>query len=520
MSETGDIRSVEQQRLLRGGLSRRELLTALGITGASFVAAACSPAAAPAPAATSAPPAPAATVAKPAAPAPAATTAPAAPAAPAATAAKPAAPAATTAPAAAAKPNITGKITYLDQDDDPASVAWHDVYHKDFMALYPGVQIEDTHYASADYQQKLTTSMATGAQLDFLFWDTTNIPQLWADGRLLPLNDLLENIYTDIGGKDKMSAESLALFTGPNGEIQGIPYYEEPLVWWFRQDLLQAAGLTPPADHWDWQFLLNAVKATHKPPDMYGIGFPTARKTGTLFPIIPFIMNNGGHFVSPDLKDVVFDSQEVRDAYELMKELAQYLPPGTGDWANPQQVDAITHGTVATGHYYGRVFQNVSRQNKPLIGKLNNTLIPYNKAQTVNWGNWGAHCVLKTAANPDGAKEMIRFSFKKDENIGYLVSVPGLYLPSVPGLAADPAFLNDPTLKLFDPKMVATMTRAAANTANMTQEGPTWKINQKGGTIYSSLVLADVLQKIIINDETVASAVTWGAQQIADIMKA
>lgn len=518
MSQTGDIRSMEQQRVLSGGLSRRELLTALGVTGAGFLAAACS-SATPAAAPTSAAAAPAATAAKPAAPAASAAASAPTAAKPAAAAASAVAPAATPAAAAAAKPSITGKITYLDQDDDPASVAWHDVYHKDFMAANPGVQIEDTHYASADYQQKLTTSMATGAQLDFLFWDTTNIPQLWADGRLLPLNDLLENIYTDIGGKDKMSAQALALFTGPNGEIEGIPYYNEPLVWWFRQDLLQEAGLTPPADHWDWQFLLNAVKATHKPPNMYGIGFPTARKTGTLFPIIPFILNNGGHFVSPDLKDVLFDSQEVREAYELMKELAQYLPPGTGDWANPQQVDAIAHGTVANGHYYGRVFQNVSNQNKPLIGKLNNTLVPYNKATPVNWGNWGAHCVLKTATNPDGAKEMIRFGFKKDEMIGYLVSVPGLYLPSVPGLASDPAFLNDPTLKLFDPKMVDTMTRAAGNSANITQEGPNWQINSKGGTLYSSLVIADVLQKIIINNEDVAASVTWGAEQIAGIMK-
>jgi len=490
------------------------MLTALGLSGATFVVAACSPAAPPpAPAPTAAPAAK--PTSAPAAPAAKPTSAPAAPAATSA----PAAAAPTTAAAAAAKPSIKGKITYLDQDDDPASVAWHDTFHKDFLAAYPGTEIEDSHYASADYMQKLTTSMATGAQLDMLFWDTANIPQLFADGRLLPLNDLLENIYKDIGGKDKLSAAALALFTGPGGEIQGIPYYNEPLVFWFRQDLLQEAGLTAPADHWDWTFLLKAVKAMHKPPNVYGIGFPTARKSGSLQPIMSLLLNNGGHLVSPDLKDVVFDSAEVRGAYELMKELAQYLPPGTGDWANPQQVDAIVRGTVATGHYYGRVFQNVEKSNKPLIGKLSNTLVPYNKATTVNWGNWGAHCVLKTATNPDGAKELIRFSFKKDENIGYLVSVPGLYLPSVPALASDPTFLNDPVLKQFDPKMVATLNRAAADSGSTIKEGPTWKINPKGGTIQSSLVVVDVLQKILINNDSVESAVGWGAEQIAGIMK-
>ncbi len=205
----------------------------------------------------------------------------------------------TTAAAAAAKPTASGKITYLDQDDDPASVAWHDTFHKDFIAANPGVQIEDSHYASADYMQKLTTSMATGAQLDMLFWDTANIPQLFAEGRLLPLNDLLENIYKDIGGKDKLSAQALALFTGPGGEIQGIPYYNEPLVFWFRQDLLQEAGLTAPADHWDWTFLRNAVKAMHKPPNVYGIGFPTARKSGTLQPIMSLLLRRSPGVARP-----------------------------------------------------------------------------------------------------------------------------------------------------------------------------------------------------------------------------
>jgi len=50
-------------------------------------------------------------------------------------------------------------------------------------------------------------------------------------------------IYADIGGKDKVSAQALGIYTAANGEIQGIPYYSEPLAWWFRQDLLQQRGL-------------------------------------------------------------------------------------------------------------------------------------------------------------------------------------------------------------------------------------------------------------------------------------
>jgi ABC-type glycerol-3-phosphate transport system substrate-binding protein len=478
-------RSLEQPGLRGSGLSRRELLTALGAGGVTLLAAACAPAAPPV--ATSAP-------------APAATTGAAA-------------------GAAAAKPSITGSIAYFDTDDDPVSSAWHDQWHKDFMAANPGVTIDATHIPSADYNTKLATALATGAKLDMLFWDTTNVPLLYSDGRLLPLNDVMESIYADVGGKDKFSAQALGIYTSANGDIQGIPYYSEPLAWWFRQDLLQEAGLTPPADHWDWAFLLKAVKAMHKPPDVYGVGFPTARNSGTQTPVLAFILNNGGHLVSPDLKSVMFDSPEVREAYQLLKDLSPYLPPGTGTWANPQQVDAVTHGTIANGHYFGRVFQNLEQQNKALIGKISNTFIPYNKATTVNLANWGAHCVFKAGPNPQGAKELIKFAFKKDQFIGYLASTPGLYAPAVPAFGSDPTYLSNATLKLFDPKMVSNVTTASLSTANIVKEGPTWQVNPKGATLSSSLVVVDVLQKILVNNDSIESAVTWGAQQIDMIMK-
>jgi ABC-type glycerol-3-phosphate transport system substrate-binding protein len=138
----------------------------------------------------------------------------------------------------------------------------------------------------------------------------------------------------------------------------------------------------------------------------------------------------------------------------------------------------------------------------------------------VNQANWGAHCVFKTATNPEGAKELIRFAFNKDEYIGYLASTPGLYAPVVAAYGTDPAYLADPTLKAFDPKMVSNITAGSVNTANIVKEGPDWQVNAKGATISSSLVLVDVLQKILVNNESVESAVTWGAQQIDSIMKA
>jgi hypothetical protein len=63
------------------------------------------------------------------------------------------------------------------------------------------------------------------------------------------------------------------------------------------------------------------------------------------------------------------------------------------------------------------------------------------------------------------------------------------------------------------------MSEAGKNNANFLKEGPGWNINSKSGALVGSLILADVMQKVVVGKESTQSAVTSGAQQIRDIMK-
>ena len=40
-------------------------------------------------------------------------------------------------------------------------------------------------------------------------------------------------------------------FTTATGDVFAVPHSLKSYVWWFRQDLLQQAGLTSAAGHWD-----------------------------------------------------------------------------------------------------------------------------------------------------------------------------------------------------------------------------------------------------------------------------
>jgi len=419
-----------------------------------------------------------------------------------------------------AAPVKVSTVTYFGANSAPEELEWNKKFNDDFAAAFPQYRAEDSEFSnSSDWIPKLQTSIASNTTPDWLFRDSngTDLPTLWDQGLLTPVNDVMENVYKLAGGKENFTKSAVDRYTLPTGELIGMPMAFSSYVFWFRQDLMQQAGLTPPAGHWDFNFLLKAAKALHNPPKVYGFAMPTSR-TSTAQYIAPFIFGNGGHLVSQDLKDVIFDSPEVREAVDLIKELAQYVPPGAETWGAPDQVGAIVMGTSAMGIYQGRVLPNLVKQNPSLIGKMSNTLIPYNK-EPRDWGGPAPHALFKNAKNPQGAKEMIAFSMTKQQYINWMLTAPGFYISAIPAYQTDPSYTNNDVLKQFDPKLLATFVESGKASADFFKEGPEWKINPKAGTLQGALIINDIVQKVAIGKESTQSAVTFGANTIRDIMK-
>jgi multiple sugar transport system substrate-binding protein len=481
-------------RIVKRG--RRGFLTLMGGTGAALLAAACGGNS------NNAKPSGAATVA--------ATRAAASTSGPAPTSA---AAAVRTTPAAAVK---ISTVTYFDNDNAANEVEWHTKFGADFHTAFPQYQAEGSHFSTADETVKLQTAVASNSPPDLLYRDgRALLPTFWEQGLLSPMNDIMDDVYKLAGGKDKIVG--VERYTTASGDVFAVPYSGTPYVWWFRQDLLQQAGLTPPAGHWDWNFLLKAAKAIHNPPNVYGAGMPLGRNPGIENTLGALILGNGGHFVSPDLKDVVFDSPEVREAVDVAKELAQYAPPDATSWALNETVTALVKGFVGMAMYTGRPFSAIVAQNPALVGKMSNTLTPYNKAPSA-FGGIAAHGVFK-AKNVQGAKELAKFSLRKEQVISYMLVTPGSYAPAITAYGDDPSYTGSAILKQYDPKMVANMGEATKYFGDFLKEGPAWKNNPKSGALSASNFLIDVLQKVTVGKESTQSAVTFGANTIRDIMK-
>jgi hypothetical protein len=164
------------------------------------------------------------------------------------------------------------------------------------------------------------------------------------------------------------------------------------------------------------------------------------------------------------------------------------------------------------------MIQSVASMAPQLSPSLGAALWPYSK-QPFTIANAAGPYVFKDAQRKDAAKIWIQqFEYAPQHYLAHIATAPGLYLPQRQSVLQSPDYLNLPLIKA-NPDALNILNQSAQLGGNEARESPQHKINPAGGTIDTGTILADVVQKVIVNHETAQSAVTWGHQQLADVVK-
>src|SRR5919202_6659060 len=217
MSDPIHTTTADRRRFTR----RATLHAALGLMGASLLAACSAP---PAAAPTSAP----APAAKP-------TTAPAAQT-PATAAAAP-----TTAPASST--GQPAKLRYALWDEAFLPIVTSTF--ADFTAKNPGITVEPEIVPFDDHFTKLQREFAGGNAADVFHLNTANAAAFAFGKQLLPIDDRL----TQAGLKrDDFLKESLDIYVYPDGKLYALPFYLDSMGFAYNEDLLAKAKVPTPKE--------------------------------------------------------------------------------------------------------------------------------------------------------------------------------------------------------------------------------------------------------------------------------
>lgn len=167
-----------------------------------------------------------------------------------------------------------------------------------------------------DIETKLTTTFASGITVDLIGQAIAQMATRVSKDQVIPLDSYLEQW----DGLSDMN-ESILEAARYEGKIYAMPYYPEVMLYAYRKDLFEEAGLDPDNPPTNWEELREAAKKlTVYDGDMVTrSGFQLVTQ-GYALGFYGFYYQNGGVWEDEN-HNPVWNNQEFRDTMQYMQDL-------------------------------------------------------------------------------------------------------------------------------------------------------------------------------------------------------
>jgi ABC-type glycerol-3-phosphate transport system substrate-binding protein len=328
-----------------------------------------------------------------------------------------------------------------------------------FHELHPNITVEFEDVPAEEATDRFTTRIAGGNPPDVQFLDQSAVVDFASRNALLELGP-----YVEKSAAIKMDDYVEAFLTSAIYEekLYGLPIDGETTGLFYRTDMFEAAGIVGPPRTWE-EFEAAAQALTNPDENTYGYIMFAPEAAYYWY---PWLWQNNGELLSEDGTEILFNSDEGKEAAEFYVRLTDYSP---ADYLNSNSYDgriAFAEGQVGM-YVAGAWFAGVMRSEFPDIdGKWNAAPLPERKrcATTVA----GDTLVIPAASqNHDAAWKWIEF-LSAPQNLALWTrgtpDAPATLLPTRKSLLEDPAFFEgNEIMQGFAQQMECGITNAAPN---------------------------------------------------------
>jgi multiple sugar transport system substrate-binding protein len=302
----------------------------------------------------------------------------------------------------------------------------------DFMKANPNVKVHVTPVDWGEAHNKLLTSIA-GRQSP----DVTQLGTTW--NAEFAKTGALDEVPSNI---DKTQFFEGAWNTASfNGKTYGVPWYVETRLLYYRQDILDKAGVKPPTN---WDELKAAAKAIKdKGAAQWGINLSSKNWQE----LVPFFWSNGGELVDSSGK-FQLNSQPMVDALTYYSSFfKEKLTPGSAPqgFAVEQGFVAGTHPMFFSGPWHLSIVEKTITDTKKDV-KWNIGQLPAKQSSTSFVGGSNL-AVFKTSKNRDAAWAFVNFLLQPTVQGKWYATVSDL--PSVKNVWQEGTLKSDDKLQTF-----------------------------------------------------------------------
>lgn len=262
--------------------------------------------------------------------------------------------------------------------------------------------------------QKVSAAVESGTMPDALDMGLDLQLLLTNTGQLMELDDLFTKIGDAHGGW-YASVDAAAKLAGAT---TGIPFGPSGNLLFSRQDVLEAAGLTPPPA--TWQDVRDWSKQAQKPP-LFGMGLALSNVgDGNLQ--MSVLQSYGGRIADDAGTTVTLDTPETRTYMEWVTgAFADGLfPPGATTWDGAGDNTAYLAGQAIFIANTGSVHLAAAEDDPELDANTNFAALPAGPVMQVSPINPNVRAIPTSTEDPDTAKALIEFLANKDFMEQYL----------------------------------------------------------------------------------------------------
>jgi multiple sugar transport system substrate-binding protein len=395
----------------------------------------------------------------------------------------------------------------------PAQLEAYKFQIAQFEAANPGIKVAFEPTSNETYAAQLAAAFASGQVPNIV----THLPSFavtnyWRNGLLEPFNDVIQAV-----GPEKFYPDANRIYEVEKGVYGGAGIGGTAAnTLWLRTDLMKKAGIEAVPKTWDE---LRAAARKMQGGGIYGAPLPYAKNSMTTLVFICFVRLAGGQVFTPDL-EVAIDSKESLNALEFYKSMRELCPPGATGYSWGESLTAFVSGATATGLYTGRVLANVVAQNPGIQNSLAAATYPSIAADVPSWtfNDFPSIFIPKAAKDMAATKKFAAHIFAPEGYIKQLHAAPGHVLPVLKTIADDPRYLDNPIIAKY-PKEVKLMAENSAAGFNLGFESAKHKPNLKAGDVVNSGVIAELVQRVCLNNEDPKKALGETAVKIEKIVK-
>jgi ABC-type glycerol-3-phosphate transport system substrate-binding protein len=367
---------------------------------------------------------------------------------------------------------------------------------------------------------KLTTDLAARRPPALISVESPIAYQLAAEGLLEPVADVNRAINAEARMIDGLKVDDFGTWKGTQ---YAVPLHHQGCLLVVQKPIIDELGLGDPAT-WNWDSFANAAKTiTEKKPGMAGYTMALGRNLCTDYQLMQFVWQAGGLTwdASANFR-TAFSSDATVEALDFVKRLYAYMPRSAVEFSFLQVVDQHATGRTGMSAYWGRTMGRVAEENRAVFDGMEYYLNPAHPRTGARWSwtdinGW----VVPRRDNPfirevkaaveavsKDTELLVKYSQSLMPNVGPVFKD----VADAPSMKAHPFYASkarslDVIFKGFLPH--------ACNSGFELRRG----INPLAGIAHGSSVWSQVIQRVILNNETPKAAADWGQRQFEEIRK-